>query len=166
MQQKKEIVVNKTSRGLLESDRRETPRRHREANLGLWITQITNSERAFSLMVISKSLLLLPESSTNTTCNMVSQMMILTLWSHFGPTVVHGFRDGQTDSSSYLCNSVIFTIYSTWILWVWHFSAASSCKLLENLIWFSLITSSIQMCFLPHIIFTMYFASSHFVFSY
>jgi hypothetical protein len=44
---------------------------------------------------------------------------------------------------------------------------ASSCKLLENLICFSLITSSIEMCFLPHITFiTMYFASLHFVFSY
>jgi hypothetical protein len=38
------------------------------------------------------------------------------------------------------------------------FSAASSCKLLENLICFSLITSSIELCFLPHIVFiTMYF---------
>jgi hypothetical protein len=42
---------------------------------------------------------------------------------------------------------------------------ASSCKLLENLICFSLITSSIEMCFLPHIIFiTMYFAYLHFFF--
>jgi hypothetical protein len=45
--------------------------------------------------------------------------------------------------------------------------AASSFKLLENLICFSLITSSIELCFLPHIIFiTMYFASLYFVFSY
>jgi hypothetical protein len=42
---------------------------------------------------------------------------------------------------------VICTISSTWMLWIWHFSAASSCKLLENLICFSLITSSIEMCF-------------------
>jgi hypothetical protein len=45
--------------------------------------------------------------------------------------------------------------------------AASFCKLFENLIYFSLISSSIEMCFFPHIIFiTMYFASLHFVFSY
>jgi hypothetical protein len=56
---------------------RVTPRRI----LGLWLTQITNSERAFSVMVISKRLLLLPESSTHSTCNVVSQMMILKLWS-------------------------------------------------------------------------------------
>jgi hypothetical protein len=44
---------------------------------------------------------------------------------------------------------------------------ASSCKLLKNLICLSLITSSIEMCLLPHIIFiSMYFASLHFVFSY
>jgi hypothetical protein len=62
---------------------------------------------------------------------------------------------------------VICTISSAWMLWIWHFSAVSSCKLLENLICFSLITSSIKMCFLPHIIFiTMYFTSLHFVFSY
>jgi hypothetical protein len=77
----------------------------------------------------------------------VSQMMILTLWSHFDPSPVHGLRDGQTDSSSYLWNSVICTISSTYMLWIWHFSATSSCKLLENLICFSLITSSIEMCF-------------------
>jgi hypothetical protein len=95
----------------------------------------------------------------------VSQMMILTLWSHFGPRLVYGLWDGQTDSSIYLCNSVICTISSTWMLWIWHFSAASSCKLLENLICFSLITSSIETCFLPHIIFiTMYSACLHFVF--
>jgi hypothetical protein len=62
---------------------------------------------------------------------------------------------------------VICTISSTWMLWICHFFATSSCKLLENLICFSLITSSIEMCFFPHIIFiTMYFASLHFVFSY
>jgi hypothetical protein len=60
----------------------------------------------------------LPESSPNSTCNVISHMMILTLWSHFGPTAVHGLRDGQTDSSSYLCNSVICTISSTWMLWI------------------------------------------------
>jgi hypothetical protein len=88
-------------------------------------------------------------------------MMILTLWSHFGPGPVHGLRDCQTDSSSYLCNSVICMICSTWMLWIRYFSAASSCKFLEKLIFFPLITSSIEMCFLPHIIFTMYFASLH-----
>jgi hypothetical protein len=41
---------------------------------------------------------------------------------------------------------VICTISSTWMLWIWHFSAASSCKLLENLICFSLITSSMELC--------------------
>jgi hypothetical protein len=62
---------------------------------------------------------------------------------------------------------VICTISSTWMLWIWHFPTASSCKLFENLICFSLISSSIKLCFLPHIIFiTMYFASLHFVFSY
>jgi hypothetical protein len=99
----------------------------------------------------------------------VSEMMILKLWSHFGPGPVHDWREmnRQTNSSSYLCNSVICMISSTWMLWIWHFSVASSCKFLENLIYFSLITSSIEMCFLPHTIFiTMYFASLHFVFSY
>jgi hypothetical protein len=58
-------------------------------------------------------------------------------------------------------------ISSTWMLWIWHFSSASSYKLLEKLICFSLITSSTIMCFLPHIIYiTMYFASLQFVFSY
>jgi hypothetical protein len=47
-----------------------------------------------------------------------SQMMILTLWSHFGPGPMHGLRYFQTDSSSYLCNSVICTISSTWMLWI------------------------------------------------
>jgi hypothetical protein len=62
---------------------------------------------------------------------------------------------------------VICMISSTWMLWIWYFSAASSCKLLENVICFSLITSFIELCFLPHVIFvTMYFASLHFVFSY
>jgi hypothetical protein len=118
------------------------------------------------MMVISKRLVLLPESSTNSTCNMVSQMIILTFWSHFGPRAVHGLRDGQTDSSCYLCNSVICTISSTLMLWIWHF-AASSYKFLENLICYSLITSSIEILFLSHIIFiTTYFASLHFVFSY
>jgi hypothetical protein len=60
---------------------------------------------------------------------------------------------------------VICTISSTWMLCIWHFSTTLSCKLLENLIFFSLITSSIEMCFLPHIIFiTKYFASLHFGF--
>jgi hypothetical protein len=91
------------------------------------------------------------------------------IMSHFGRGPMHGWREmnHQTHSSSYLCNSVICTISSTWTLWIWHFSVASSCKLLENLIYFSLITSSIELCFLPQIIFiTMYFASLHFVFSY
>jgi hypothetical protein len=62
-----------------------------------------------------KRLLLVPESSTHSTCNVVSQMMILRLWSHFGPGPVHGLREmnRQMDSSSYLCNSVICTISST-----------------------------------------------------
>jgi hypothetical protein len=95
-------------------------------------------------------------------------MILLTLWSHFDPGPMHGWREmnRQTHSSRCLYNSVICTISSTWMLWIWHFSAASSCKLLENLIWhfsaalsckllenlicFSLITSSIEMCFLPH----------------
>jgi hypothetical protein len=38
----------------------------------------------------------------------------------------------QTNSSSYLCNSVICTISSTWMLWIWHFSTTSSCMLLTN----------------------------------
>jgi hypothetical protein len=33
------------------------------------------------------------------------------------------------------------------MLWFWNFSATSSCKLLENLIFFSLITSSIECAF-------------------
>jgi hypothetical protein len=32
----------------------------------------------------------LPERSTHSTCNVVSQMMILTLWSHLGPGPMHG----------------------------------------------------------------------------
>jgi hypothetical protein len=51
---------------------------------------ITNLERAFLVMVISKRLLLLPESSTHSTCNVVSHMMILKLWSHFGSRPMHG----------------------------------------------------------------------------
>jgi hypothetical protein len=74
------------------------------------VTQITNSERDFSVMMISKRLLLVPESSTHSTCNVVTQMMILRLWSHFGPGLVHGQREEknhQIDSSRYMCNSVI-----------------------------------------------------------
>jgi hypothetical protein len=37
-----------------------------------------------------KKALLLPESSTHSTCNVVSQMVFLTLWSHFGPGPMHG----------------------------------------------------------------------------
>jgi hypothetical protein len=75
--------------------------------------------------------------------------MLLRLWSHFGPRPMHGWREmnRQTHSSWFLCNSVICMISSTWMLWIWHFSTASSCKLLENLICFSLITSSIERCF-------------------
>jgi hypothetical protein len=29
-------------------------------------------------------------NSTHSTCNVVSQMMLLTLWSHFGPGPMHG----------------------------------------------------------------------------
>jgi hypothetical protein len=117
-QQEKEIAVNKTSmrptRKRSKRNTKETPRN----NPWAMDNPITNSKRAFSLMVISKRLLLLPESSTNSTCNAVSQMIILTLWSHFGPRVVHGLRDGQTDSNCYLCNSVICTISSAWMLWI------------------------------------------------
>ena len=40
-------------------------------------------------------------------------------------------------------------ISSSWMLWICHFSAASSCKLLENLICFSLIIflSKCDFCF-------------------
>jgi hypothetical protein len=103
-------------------------------------------------MMISKMLLLVPKSSTHSTCNMVSQMMTLTLWSHFGPGPMHGLREmnRQTDSISYLCNSVICTISSSWMLWIWHFSAASSCRLLENLICFSLIILYRNVVFASH----------------
>jgi hypothetical protein len=37
-----------------------------------------------------KKLLLLLDCSTHSTCNVVSQMMILKLWSHFGPGPMHG----------------------------------------------------------------------------
>jgi hypothetical protein len=99
-----------------------------------------------------KKVLLVPESSTHSTCNVVSQMIILTLWSHFGSGPVHGLREmnRQTDSSSYLCNSMICTISSTWMLWIWHFSAASSCKLLKKLICFSLIILYRNVLFATH----------------
>jgi hypothetical protein len=48
-------------------------------------------------------------------------------------------KNSQTNSRRYLCNSVICTISSCWMLWIGHISAASSCKLLENLVCFSLI---------------------------
>jgi outer membrane protein assembly factor BamD (BamD/ComL family) len=37
-----------------------------------------------------KKAALLLESSTHSTCNVVSQMMLLTLWSHFGLGPMHG----------------------------------------------------------------------------
>jgi hypothetical protein len=118
----------------------------------LRLTQITNSERALSVMMISKMLLLVLESSTHSTWNMVSQMMVLTLWSHFVPGPMHGLREmnRQTDSSSYLYNLVISTISSTWMLWIWKFSASSSCKLLESLICFSLIILYRNVLFASH----------------
>jgi hypothetical protein len=68
--------------------------------------------------MISEMLLLVQESSTHSTCNVVIQMMILTLWSHFGLGSVHGLSEmnHQTDLSRYLCNSVICMISSTWML--------------------------------------------------
>jgi hypothetical protein len=91
--------------------------------------------------------------------------MILTLWSHFGPGPVHGLREmnRQTDSSRYLCNSVICTISSTWMLWIWHFSAALSYMLLENLICFSLIILYRNVLFASHHLYHV-FASLHFIF--
>jgi hypothetical protein len=79
-------------------------------------------------------------------------MMIMTLWSHFGSGPVHVLRgmNRQIDSSKYLCNSVICTISSTWMLWIRHFSAASSCKLLEYLICFSLIILYRNVLFASH----------------
>jgi hypothetical protein len=58
--------------------------------------------------------------STHSTSNVLSQMMILRLLSHFGPRPEHGQREKncQTDLSKYLCNSVICTISSTWMLWI------------------------------------------------
>jgi hypothetical protein len=54
------------------------------------------------------------------------------------------------------------------MLWIWHFSATSSCKLLENLIFFSLITplskcafcltSSLLSCILPP--YTLFFLTN------
>jgi hypothetical protein len=58
--------------------------------------------------------------------------------------------DRQTNSSRYLCHSVISTISSTWMLWIWYFSAASSCKLLQNLICFSLIILYQNVLFASH----------------
>jgi hypothetical protein len=92
-QQEKEIAINKTfNRPTRKQSKRNTkenpwymtnPKRSERNTekiiLGLWLTQITNSERAFSVMVISKRLLLIPESSTHSTCNVVSQMIVLTL---------------------------------------------------------------------------------------
>jgi hypothetical protein len=95
-------------------------------------------------------------------------MIILRLWSH-GPKTLHGPREEtncQTDKGRYLCNSVICMIYSTWMLWIRHFFATSSCKLLESLIFFSLIILYRNVIFASHHFFTMYFASLHFVFSH
>jgi hypothetical protein len=130
-QQEMEITVNKTSKSPTRkrSKRKTKENRWYMTNLkqsesdtekNPWAMDNTNYKfrRAFSRMVISKRLLLLPESSTNSASNTVSQMIILRLWSHFGPRVVHGLRDGQTDSSCYMCNSVICTISSTWMLWI------------------------------------------------
>jgi hypothetical protein len=45
---------------------------------------------------------------------------------------------------------MICMISSTWMLWIWHFSTASSCKLLENLICFSLIILYRNVLFTSH----------------
>jgi hypothetical protein len=77
--------------------------------------------KTFLVVMISKWLLLILEISTHSTCNVLSQLMILQLRSHFGPGPMHGPREEtnrKTDSSRYLCNSVICTISSTWMLWI------------------------------------------------
>jgi hypothetical protein len=45
---------------------------------------------------------------------------------------------------------MISTISSTWMLWIWHLSAASSCNLLENLICFSLVSLYQNVLFASH----------------
>jgi hypothetical protein len=45
---------------------------------------------------------------------------------------------------------VICTISSTWMLWIWYFSATSSCKLLKILIFFSLIILYRNVLFASH----------------
>jgi hypothetical protein len=73
------------------------------------------------VVMISKWLLLVPEISTHSTCNVLSQMMILRLRSHFGPGPMHGLREEtnrQSDSSRYPCNSLICKISSTWMFWI------------------------------------------------
>jgi hypothetical protein len=78
-QQEKQIAVNKTSRRPTRKRSKRNTKEKPRSNPWAMDNPNYKFEKAFSLMVISKRLLLLPESSINCTCNVVSQMIILTL---------------------------------------------------------------------------------------
>jgi hypothetical protein len=132
-QQEKENVVNKISkrptRKRSKRNTKENPwymtnpkQSERDTEKNPWAMDNPNYKFGKSLLSDGdlKRPLLVPDNSTHSTCNVVSQMIIPTLWSHFGPGEMHGLREmnRQTNSSSYLCNSVICTISSTWMLWI------------------------------------------------
>jgi hypothetical protein len=60
-----------------------------------WVTVNPNYKFGKSLLSYDdlKMLLLVLGSSTYSTCNVVSQMMILTIWSHFILGPMHGLRE-------------------------------------------------------------------------
>jgi hypothetical protein len=132
-QQEKEIAVNQTSKRPTRKRSKRNTKENRwymtnpkqsesDTEKNPWA--MDNPNYKFGKILLNdddlKRLLLLRESSTHSTCNVVSQMMILKLWPHFCPEPMHGLKEmnRQTNSSSYMCNSVICTISSTWMLWI------------------------------------------------